>query len=391
VFVNNETSVNIRFWIRKANSKIVSTNTIICRITVNGIRVNFSTKIKVEAKFWNAKAQKIMRNTQEAKTHNLMLESMRNQIKKHWLELENKGELVTAEKLKDLYFGIDSSNFTFLEVYEKFYEYSQNKLAEGSLKNYRTYIKNFSNFLSLRKKKNILVSELKPSLLDDYIEWQTFQIGNSINYIAKQINIFKACLNYAVRKEWIKNNPFEVISLKRENNHIIHFLEWEELKVAENLSFASEKLQKQVDCFIFQCYTGLAYNELKNFQDINIQKTQDRLWIMGFRGKTKNKFELPFLAKAQQIYNKYQGRIPVISNQKYNQYLREAFEIAGLEVGHITSHTARRTFANLALNHWQVSLETVSKMLGHNDIRTTKRYYVEIQRERIAKEMEDIK
>ena len=57
----------------------------------------------------------------------------------------------------------------------------------------------------------------------------------------------------------------------------------------------------------------------------------------------------------------------------------------------VTSHTGRRTFANLALNVWGVSLETVGKMLGHKDMRTTRRYYVEIERQRIAREMINVR
>lgn len=143
--------------------------------------------------------------------------------------------------------------------------------------------------------------------------------------------------------------------------------------------FASERLERVRDIFIFSCFTGLAYIDVKNLRQSNIRTSfDDGLWIMGKREKTGVNFNVPLLEVAKEIVEKYSGQLPddkvlpVMSNQKMNEYLKEIGEVCGIGKD-LTFHLARHTFATLTLTKG-VSIESVSKMLGHTNIKTTQIY-----------------
>lgn len=144
--------------------------------------------------------------------------------------------------------------------------------------------------------------------------------------------------------------------------------------------FYDERLQKVVDCFAFQTFTGLGYNELLHFSAKTHLTTDKKgiTWIMIHREKTKELSTIPFLSSARAILEKYENILPVVSNQKMNDFIKEAARIAGLDrVEEISTHVARKTAGMYFLNRG-LRLETVSKILGHKSTKITERYYAEL-------------
>lgn len=177
---------------------------------------------------------------------------------------------------------------------------------------------------------------------------------------------------------WIHIDPFANYKIRFKKTDR-GYLTQDEINIIMRKKFASERLERVRDIFIFSCFTGLAYIDVKNLRQSNIRTSfDDGLWIMGKREKTGVNFNVPLLEVAKEIVEKYSGQLPddkvlpVMSNQKMNEYLKEIGEVCGIGKD-LTFHLARHTFATLTLTKG-VSIESVSKMLGHTNIKTTQIY-----------------
>jgi integrase len=176
------------------------------------------------------------------------------------------------------------------------------------------------------------------------------------------------------------------------------FLSKDELFKIENKNFSIERLDYVKDLFIFSCYTGLAYIDVTRLTPNNIQKGIDGLnWIYTTRKKTLNPVRVPILQQVVKIIEKYKehsrakvtGTIfPIISNQKLNSYLKEIADLCGINKN-LTFHLARHTFATTIALTNGVPIESVSKMLGHSDLRTTQIYAKVVER-KISEDMSNL-
>ncbi|NVK73135.1 MAG: integrase catalytic domain-containing protein [Oceanospirillaceae bacterium] len=174
------------------------------------------------------------------------------------------------------------------------------------------------------------------------------------------------------------------------SNH--DFVEFKELKQTHLPLF---RLQTVRDLFIFACYTGLSYSDVKKLKRSEIEKDSNGLWwIRTRRTKTKTKSQVPLLARAKTIIDKYCQLealkpddlvLPVMSNQKLNLYLRDVRKECGIEKK-LTFHVARHTFATTVTLQNGVPIESVSRMLGHTNIRTTQ-HYARIVDRKLAEDM----
>ncbi|WP_309803995.1 MULTISPECIES: site-specific integrase [Chryseobacterium] len=175
----------------------------------------------------------------------------------------------------------------------------------------------------------------------------------------------------------------------------VRFLIDLQLKNIQSKKLFSEWLSIVRDIFVFCCYTGLVYIDVKNLTKHKITRGIDEgLWIKTKRAKTKIEASIPLLAEAHEILKRYENHpkcvnenavLPVLSNQKMNEYLKEIGDLYEIDFD-ITFHTARHTFATTVTLNNGVSLETVSKMPGHTNIRMTQ-HYAKIQDKKIGKDM----
>jgi len=177
----------------------------------------------------------------------------------------------------------------------------------------------------------------------------------------------------AYKLGYIESNPYLRFTDVRGSSKERQPLTQDELDKLQSLTF-TDKLDKTRDLFVFSCYTGLAYADLESFNyEKEVVESNGMKFIDGHRFKTGTEFYTPILPPAMKVLEKYHLRLPQLSNQKYNDYLHVIEARLGLNKP-LTSHVARHTFATtVALAH-DVPIETVSKMLGHKDIKTTQIY-----------------
>lgn len=247
------------------------------------------------------------------------------------------------------------------------------------------------------KSSDLELSEINQSFAHNFHKFLIIKRKPSIQEAAamKQIKNTKQLLNIAETNKWISKNPIEKFKCGSEEPEILP-LELFEIENIWRKKLSIERLIKVRDAFIFQCFTGFAYQDIYNLSPEHIVKVgvDNEKWLIKERGKTKVNEMVPILPIIKEIIEKYKDGpyciiynklIPVNSNFRYNCYLKELSDLCGIGRP-LNSHLARHTFADLMLNTMDFQLEDVSKMLGHKNIRTTQRY-ARIKKSRISKKM----
>lgn len=196
-----------------------------------------------------------------------------------------------------------------------------------------------------------------------------FMSSTSAGYMVK----IKTYFSYAIDNGWMKINPFHGIKVDKGIPNV-EFLSAEELTKIKNLDLSDyERLERVRDLLLFQASVGTAYCDLVNF-DVNKIVNVDGVFIYSDkRQKTGVQYTAVILPMGMSILKKYNGRLPIISNQKYNSYLKEIQQLAGIKTV-ITSHLLRKTYAHTLLNNG-VNISVVAKCLGHTNTIITQRTY----------------
>jgi site-specific recombinase XerD len=198
----------------------------------------------------------------------------------------------------------------------------------------------------------------------------------------KYIKNFNKIIRICLKNDWLKKNPF--VEYKPKIKEVIRvFLTEDEIQAIMNKEFRSDRLNQVKDVFLFSCFTGLAYIDVKNLRKTDISTIiNGEKWIMTQRQKTDTPCNIPLLPPAEALINKYIDHplciandtlLPIVSNQKTNDYLKEIAAMCDINK-ELTFHIARHTFATTVTLTNGVSIESVSKMLGHKNLKTTQHY-----------------
>lgn len=185
--------------------------------------------------------------------------------------------------------------------------------------------------------------------------------------------VLKIFVREAYASQLIQTDPYRTFKLDHGVSENRKFLTKEELKKIENISLDDKCLERVKDMFLFCCYTGLAYADLTKFDFSEAVFTNGMYRIRDCRKKTGTQYNISIVKKAMDILNKYNLKLPVISNQKYNAFLKVIGAFCEIKK-RLTSHVARHTFATTVTLGNGVRIEVVSKMLGHTNIQTTQLY-----------------
>jgi site-specific recombinase XerD len=375
------------FYVKRAKIDNNGKAPIYVRITVDGIRSELSIKRSVEIERWNTEAGKVKGNSEEVKSINTYIDVVRNKIYDHHKRLIDANKKITAEAIKNSFLGIGDKQKTLVSIFQ--YHNKQVKaligkeFAAGTHERYETVLRLLQLFLEKEYKvKDIAISDINHKFITDLEFYLKTERKNAHNTAIKYIKNFKKIVRIALANGWIDKDPFSnfkatVKDVERE------FLTEEEIQTLVSKDLHVNRLDQVRDIFVFNCFTGLAYADVKKLSDADIVIGIDgSKWIKTNRTKTDVKSSIPLLPTALAILDKYKNNpvansanklLPVLSNQKMNAYLKEIATICKIEKN-FSTHLARHTFATTVTLTNGVSLETVSKMLGHKSIKTTQHY-----------------
>lgn len=248
----------------------------------------------------------------------------------------------------------------------------------GSQIRYDRFIRFFKQWGIIKEFSDI--TEANIIAYDKYLSCKKLKYSSKWNNYHRFLNSF---ILDAIDAGYIKKNPYKWVNVERRRiDSIGKCLNPEEFKRLKLASLPTKKLEKVRDLFVFQTYTCLSYTDLKDFDSKNVQKIKGMQVYIGNRSKTSHPFTIPLLSPALDILQKYEGKLPIISNAKYNEYLKLVAQAASIDKP-ISSHWARHTGATLLLNEG-IPMQIISKICGHSSTKITEQVYAKLLDESVV-------
>jgi len=379
------------FWVRPSQKNQDRKTPIYLRLQLDGVRTEYSIGQYVLVSHWDSKAQKVKGLTEEAESTNGTLGTLKARALKIYNEMLISGEPFNSFTIKDKLINGTTKAMTFNELME---EHIQKMIAlrgksfsQPTIVKYRNSQLRISQYIKKRYKRNdIYLYELNFDFIDGFEGFLKTEFNNSNTTCAKHFQRISRVVRIALNRGYINRYPFGEYKPKLDKVNIV-YLTFEEVNKIEAKIFTIDRLEIVKKIFLFSCYSGLSFKEMENLKPSNIITSDgETYWIKMVRQKTKREYKCVLLPQAHQLIQELQeyqsaipkGKlIPIISNQKYNAYLKEIAEICGIPKK-LTSHVGRKTFSiGLALRS-SVSIELLSALLGHSSIRVTTDYYTKI-------------
>ena len=381
-------TISVTFSTRKDRATEDGLLPVFMKITIAGKRLVMMTKIFVKPNEWSNQNAKLKTNTEEARRVNKMLDAFKLRAFDYQRELMHEGKEVTLASMKAKWYGLSLEKARMLM--EVFKEHNEQMKAlinrEFSPLTFERYETSYRHTLEFMKWKyqieDIDIKQLNYEFISNYEFWLKSVRKCDHNTTVKYLSNFKKIVHICIKHGWLDKDPFVGFKMtKREVER--PFLVEEELTRIIDEDFKMPRLRQVRDIFIFCCYTGLAYADVKKLtrEEITIGIDGEK-WIWTSRQKTETTTRVPLLPRALEILDRYKDDpqcvnqrrlLPVLSNQKMNNYLREISDACEI-TKKMTFHTARHTFATTVTLCNGVPIETVSKMLGHRNLKTTQHY-----------------
>jgi site-specific recombinase XerD len=376
------------------------------RIYVDSARTEIATTHYIDLKDWDGVKFRVKPTAKNALFLNSYIDNVKSKINHLFIKAVGSNELVSAKILKARFTGIDEApqHKTILQAYEyhnlKMQELVKvGKVVQATVKRHEITMNKVKKFIEKRYKTNDkALPELRLAFVTEFEHFLLTVEKVQNNTAHKYIKNLKKIVNMAVGLDWIPSNPFNNFRCSYHSPER-DILTQSDLDVLMNKKFATERLREVRDVFIFCCYTGFAYADLYNFEKNAVMIGLDgNYWLSTNRQKTGTKEKVPLLPIALEIIDRYKEHeycvkynklLPVNSNQRYNNYLKELADVCGINK-HLTSHIARHTFATTVTLANGVPIETVSAMLGHTSIRTTQ-IYAKVVESKMSADMELLK
>ena len=383
-------SFGILFYLKSRTGRGDSPGDIYLRVSVNGGRHDLSLQRKCAPSMWNRSSGRATGKKEQIKALNAYLDTVEAKVHEARHFLIQLGRPVTSEYIKDILRGQTPAFEKKHMLLELFQEHNTRmealvgkEYAAGTLSRFKTAWKHTRDFLLCKyQAPDIDIRDLDYEFVSDFEHWFKTVKNCNHNTTIKFIACCRKIVIQAIRKGWLQRDPFLGFNMAlREVER--EALSKEELQAMATRQFPCDRLTQVRDMFLFSCYTGLAYIDLKKLRRSEISTGIDGgKWIFTKRKKTDTPSRIPLLPAALDIMAKYENNpgcqarglvLPILSNQKMNAYLKEISDLCGIQKN-LTFHIARHTFATTVTLSNGVPIETVSKILGHTNLKTTQHY-----------------
>ncbi len=399
--MNNRFS--LLFRLKKPSSQQKEKWLIYLRITIDANRTELSVDRRFDPLRWNKKAGRATGTKEDARALNAYLDTLQVQAFDAQREFITIGEELTIEKLKNKLLGREVHKARMLldifSAHNKDMQtlVSSDEYSQGTVTHFETAYKHTQTFIKLKYGlHDIAIDKVDYSFINDfefYLKSQVCAHNTAMKYLGDLKKIVLLCVN----RGWLPKDPFQGYKMSRRDVQR-DFLTDEELEAIANRQFATERLTLVRDIFLFSCYTGLAYADVKKLKSSEIRIGIDRKkWLFIKRQKSDTPSTVPLLPVALSMAAKYESHpkclnsglvLPILCNQKMNEYLKEISNLCGINKV-ITYHTARHTFATTVTLNNNVPIESVSKMLGHKSLKQTQ-HYAKILNKKVGEDMEQL-
>ncbi|MBP6040084.1 MAG: site-specific integrase [Flavobacterium sp.] len=398
-----KTKITLHFYAKSTKANANGLLPIYVRLTVDGKRLEFSTKKFVEKSKWSNELSKMKGTTEEARSINSYLDLMKSKVLDAQMELIHRNQTLSIENFKSKLLGTEERQRMLVPIFKdhnnKIKELVGKEYAPGTLERYTTSLKHTIEFMQWKYNvSDIDITKIDHAFITDYEFWLRSVRNCANNTAVKYIKNFNKIIKLCLANDWLEKNPFANYKSKVKEVERVYLTENEIQSIIEK-DFKTERLSVVRDIFLFSCFTGLAYIDVKNLTKSHISFGIDgEKWIFTHRQKTESASKIPILPVTQMIIEKYENHpqcnneyklLPILSNQKMNAYLKEIAGVCEIEK-ELTFHIARHTFATTVTLTNGVPIESVSKMLGHKNLRTTQ-HYAKVLDRKVSEDMKILK
>lgn len=391
--------MTVLFYGKKTRVESDKLLSVYLRVTINGERFEVSAQRYIEPGRWSQEAGKAKGNSEEARSLNAYLDTLRNRLYDYQQMILQQGKEFTKEALRMKWYGLEERAQTLVEVFRNHNQQLEALIGKSNSKatfgKYRTTLDHVISFLKWKyKRPDIEISSITFSFITDLEFWLKSIQNCNHNTTIKYISNLRKIINVCIKNGWLTRDPF--VGFKMSKKEVVReILTEEELQILMTKELTNPRIRQVRDIFIFSCFTGLAYIDAKKLKRSEIVIGIDgERWIYTRRKKTDSPTRIPLLPVVLNIIEAYKDHpqcvnqdclLPVPSNCKLNAYLKEVADLCGINKL-LTFHIARHTFATTVTLNNGVPIETVSKMLGHKSIKITQ-IYAKILDKKVSEDM----
>jgi len=384
-----ENSFGLIFFLKAPRHNESNIRSVYFRITVDGIPKEASTRRQWDTERWNKKTERATGTKEDAKSLNFFLDSLTAKIHEIKSEIMYTGKPITSQKIMDHVMGRITPRAKVLEEFQKHNDEMKaligNGYTEATLERFNITKNHVTAFIKFKyNTSDFEFADLNFEFIKDFEFYLRTVRKCANNTTLKYISNFKKIVIRAIDKEIIIKDPFK--NFKGKKTKIVKKpISAKELAELERREFSTDRLNTVRDIFVFQCYTGLAYIDAYQLTNADIKEGVDgNQWIISERQKTNSTAKIPLLPNALKILEKYKNNpvclkrgtlLPVSSNQKMNEYLKEIAVLCGFPFT-LNTHMARRTFGSTVTLNNNVPINVVKELLGHSSVKQTESYAI---------------
>ena len=341
------------------------------RIWYNAKVKYLSTRLRAYPKEWDDKNKRVV-NRFDAAVVNHQLEKLLIDVRQVCYDMYVEGN-IDIDAIPARLLAKRKPAVAFLDFCEKRTEIRKYGKAADSQERYERFLRFLKEYGKIRTFYDL--TEQKVMELDRLLKKKNMKAKSRWNNYHRLLNSF---ILDAQKEGLIQLNPYDRVKIEKGSDYdgLDKCLSPEEFHQVRTAAMPDARLERVRDLFVFHTYTCLAYHDLRTFNPKKIQEVDGRKVYIGHRGKTKIEYTVPIMSPALDILEKYNGKLPMLSNVKYNAYLKEVVAAAGIDKP-ISTHWARHTGATLLLNAG-VPIEIVSKVCGHATVKMTERIYAKL-------------
>lgn len=305
-------------------------------------------------------------------------------------------------KFKKVSFGKNK----FYEAYDDFmvYKMKNKEWTTSTVKRYNN-IKNILKEFEIKKKYKLTFNTMTSKFYTEFTDFCMNEKGHINNTYSRNVGLLKTFLFWALKNDYTYKADF--INFKKKPKVITNqiALKKEDLEKLLGQDFGTDRLERIRDVFVFSCVTGMRFGELKLVSKSNIKT--DVLFLKEEKGASKKTREIPLNKIALYLLRKYDYKLPLIANQKHNEYIKEVFKITGYTYNvektstrgkevirevmpfyeRVSTHTARRTFITMMKRKGK-SDKLIAEISGHSDMKTLNQYY-QVSDEEVKEAVDD--
>lgn len=386
----------VLFYLKKNAPKKNGFTPVMCRITVDGTICQFYSKVDIDPALWDMRSNRVSGRSTVALEANRHLDKVRVGINNKYKEIAERDNYVTAEKVKNAFLGLEMRHETLLKVYaqhnEDFAKQVGKMRSQSTYEKYLVVYNHLAEFIKIRYRvSDIALKELTPAFITDFELFLRTDKNCSHNTVWIYMMPLRRMVTIAQRNGWIILDPFASYEIGPENVDR-GYLTKNEIRLLLDATFKRKGRELVRDLYVFCCFTGLSFSDMKNLTKENIQTSFDgNLWIMTRRQKTGVESNIMLLDIPKRIIDKYDGMsedgklLPVPSYTTCREAIKKIIKGCGIDKD-LSWHASRHTMATEICLTNGMPIETLSKMLGHTNIRTTQ-IYAKITHEKESKDM----